>query len=64
MISKHIKIAFTSKLRYFMDDLVPIIGKPKKPKSSKVKSQQTIIYEHQKEVSQNIPSKFTPRVPG
>lgn len=30
----------------------------------KIKSQQTIIYEHQKEVSQNIPSKFTPRVPG
>lgn len=32
-------------------------------KSSRIKSQQTIIYEHQKEVSQNIPAKFTPRVP-
>lgn len=29
----------------------------------KEKSLQTIIYEHQKEVSQNIPAKFTPHVP-
>ena len=30
----------------------------------KLKSQQTIIYEHQKEVSQYIPSKLQPKVPG